>query len=99
MRGQRADQLDTMNSRADHIKKLVDEGSYPMDEAAIADAIIARSLVRSLVPDIAFRPPAAKPAVRSFRHHSGARSFRLHRTERRPADVHAVPFGSLARAA
>lgn len=88
-----------MTSRAAHIKKLVDDGSYPMDEAAIAEAIVARSLLRSLVPEIAFRPPAVKPPVRSFRHHSGARSFRLHRAERRPADVHAVPLASLARAA
>ena len=99
MRASRADQLATMTPRAALIKQLVDDGSYPIDEAAIADAIVARSRVRSLVPEIAFRVPAAKPPVRSFRHHSGARSFRLHRSERRPVDVHVARPGSLARAA
>lgn len=99
MRGLRADQLATMNARAALIKQLVDDGSYPVDEAAIAEAIVLRSKVRSVVPEIAFRPAAARSPVRSFRPHSGARSFRLHRAERRPADPHVARLGSLARAA
>jgi hypothetical protein len=89
-----------MNARAALIKQLVDDGSYPLDELAIAEAIVVRSKVRSIVPGIAFRLAAAKAPVRSFRHHSGARSFRLHRAQRRPADPHGVvAVGSLARAA
>ena len=75
-------------------------GSYPIDEAAIAEAIIVRSLARAGVPGIAFRLAAPKPPVRSFRHHSGARSFRLHRAERRPATCTArrrSPRGSALR--
>jgi hypothetical protein len=87
-----------MNTRAALIKHLVDSGSYPIDEDAIAEAIVVRSMARRVVPDIAFRLAAAKSPVRSFRHHSGARSFRLHRAERRPADLHVVP-GSLAHVA
>jgi hypothetical protein len=88
-----------MNPRAALIKQLVDAGTYPLDEAVVAEAIVVRSLARRVVPEIAFRLPAVKPPVRSFRHHSGARSFRLHRAERRPVDVHAVAARSLVRAA
>jgi hypothetical protein len=99
MRQRRADLLATMTSRAALIKQLVDSGSYPVDEAAIAEAIVVRARARSVLPELAFRLPAAKPPVRSFRHHSGARSFRLHRAERRPADVHVVAAAALVRAA
>jgi hypothetical protein len=77
-----------MTDRAALLKQLVDDGSYPVDEAAIAEAIIVRALARRVVPDIAFRTAPPKPPVRSFRHHSGARSFRLARAERRPAQRH-----------
>ena len=99
MHARRADQVATMNARAALIKQLVDDGSYPIDEAAIADAIVARSRMRSLVPDIAFRLLPLKPPVRSFRHHSGARSFRLHRAERRPLDLHVAGAGAVGHAA
>jgi hypothetical protein len=99
MRAPRADQPATMNPRAALIKELVDDGSYPMDESAIAEAILVRSMARKVMPEIVFRLAAPKPPVRSFRHHSGARSFRLHRAERRPADRHVVAAGPLARAA
>lgn len=75
-----------MTARAALLKQLVEDGSYPLDEAAIAEAILVRAMARRVVPDIAFHRPPAKPPVRSFRHHSGARSFRLARAERRPAD-------------
>jgi hypothetical protein len=75
-----------MTSRAALIKQLVEDGSYPLDEAAIAQAIVVRSMARSVVPDLAFHSPPPKARVRSFRHHSGARSFRLARAERRPSD-------------
>lgn len=88
-----------MNARASLIKQLVDAGSYPIDEAAIAEAIVVRSRARSLVPEMAFRRAAPKPPVRSFRHHSGARSFRLHRPERRPSDARVGAGYSSAHAA
>jgi hypothetical protein len=84
-----------MTARAALLKQLVDDGSYPLDEAAIAEAIIVRSLARRLVPDVTFHTPPPKPAVRSFRHHRGARSFRLARAERRPSGRHLSPgFGT-----
>jgi len=73
-----------MTARAALIKQLVDDGSYPLDEAAIAEAIVVRWMARRVVPDIAFHRPQPKPPVRSFRRHNGARSFRLARAERRP---------------
>jgi hypothetical protein len=84
MRG--TDHTITMTTRVALIKQLVDDGSYPLDEAAIAEAIVVRSMARRVVPDIAFHRPPPKPPVRSFRHHSGARSFRLVRAQRRPSD-------------
>lgn len=88
-----------MNARVALIKQLVDSGTYPIDDVAIAEAIVVRARARNLVPGLAFRIASAKPPVRSFRRHSGARSFRLHRPERRPADLHVVPAVPLARAA
>jgi hypothetical protein len=75
-----------MNARTATIKQLVDSGCYPIDDAAIAEAILVRAVARRTVPEIAFRTPAARTPVRSFRHHSGARSFRLARPERRASD-------------
>ena len=77
-----------MTDRAALLKQLIDDGSYPIDEAAIAEAIVVRSMARRVVPDVAFHSPQPKAVVRSFRHHSGARSFRLARAERRPSDRH-----------
>ena len=55
MRGPRADQHATMNARATLIKQLVEDGSYPIDEAAIAEAILVRAMARRVVPEIASR--------------------------------------------
>jgi hypothetical protein len=76
-----------MTARTALLKQLVADGTYPLDEAAIAEAIVVRSLARSVVPDIALRCTAPhQPEVRSFRPHRGARSFRLVRTERRSVE-------------
>jgi hypothetical protein len=74
-----------MNPRAKVLKQLVDDGHYVIDEAAVAEAMMLRSIALRLLPDVTFRgtPPSA-PQVRSFRRHRGARSFRLSRAERRP---------------
>jgi hypothetical protein len=88
-----------MNARMALIKQLVDDGGYPLDEHAIAEAILVRSMARRMMPEVAFRLAPPKPQVRSFRPHRGARSFRLHRPERRPADRHIAAAGPLARVA
>jgi hypothetical protein len=73
-----------MNARVAVLKQLVSECSYPIDEAAIAEAIVARSIARRLVPDLMGRlTTAPRPQVRSFRPHRGARSFRLMRAQHR----------------
>jgi len=80
-----------MNARTALLKQLVESASYPIDEAAIAEAIVVRSMARRHVPDIAFRIPPAPAAVRSFRPHRGARSFRLARADRRTLADHLAP--------
>jgi hypothetical protein len=74
-----------MNPRLKVLKQLVDDGHYVIGEAAVADAMLVRSMALRMLPDVAFRStPCRTPQVRSFRPHRGARSFRLSRTERRP---------------
>jgi hypothetical protein len=80
-----------MNARTALLKQLVDDGGYPLDEAAIAEAILVRARARRLIPEVAFRVAAPRSRVRSFRHHGGARSFRLARPERRPSEVRMTP--------
>jgi len=59
-----------MNARTALLKQLVADGAYPVDEAAIAEAILVRSLARSAIPELAFRGTARhQPQVRSFRPH------------------------------
>lgn len=80
-----------MNARIATLKQLVEDASYPIDEAAVAEAIILRSHARRLVPDLAFRLAPPPPVVRSFRPHRGARSFHLARPERRSLERHMAP--------
>jgi hypothetical protein len=68
------------------LKELVREAQYVVDPAAVADAIIARSVARQILPDVSFRSTPSVPPARSFRPHRGGRSFRLSRPERRPGD-------------
>jgi len=76
-----------MTARTALLKQLVADGTYPIDEALIAEAILVRSKARQLVPDLALRcTPSHRPDVRSFRPHRGARSFRLVRCDRRSLD-------------
>jgi hypothetical protein len=91
MRRRAADPRGTMNARTATLKQLVADASYPIDEAAIAEAIIVRSMARRLVPDLAFQTAPPRPVVRSFRPHRGARSFRLARPGRRTLERHLVP--------
>ncbi len=80
-----------MTARTALLKQLVADGTYPVDEAAIAEAIVVRAIARRIVPDLALRCTAPhQPQVRSFRPHSGAPSFRLVRAERRTLERRAV---------
>jgi hypothetical protein len=59
---------------------LVDE-MYPVDELAVANAIVARAVVRLTVPETPFyNALRGSHSARSFRHDSSARSFRLARS-------------------
>lgn len=83
------------NPQIDRLSRLVSDSLYPMDEQAIAEAILARASLRQRVPGIAFRnderagarddvvPAMRRSSVRSFRPTTRARSFQL--THRRPA--------------
>jgi len=74
-----------MNPRVKLLKDLVESELYVIDDLAVADAVLMRSMARHTLPDVAFRAglrPETK--VRSFRPHRGAKSFRLTRGEHRP---------------
>ena len=58
-----------MTPRAKAIRKLVDEGQYVIDEAAVAEAIIVRSVALRLLPEVTFRTaPSRETEVRSSAH-------------------------------
>ena len=78
-----------MNPRVKLLKEMVSDDLYVIDDAAVADAVLLRSMMRHMLPDVTFRgTPRPEPEVRSFRPHRGAKSFRLTRSQRRP--VHRV---------
>lgn len=75
-----------MNPRVKLLKELVHDELYVIDEAAVADAVLLRAMTRHMLPDVMFRAtPRPVAQVRSFRPHRGAKSFKLTRTQRRPA--------------
>ncbi|MDP2711032.1 MAG: hypothetical protein Q8O56_07415 [Solirubrobacteraceae bacterium] len=74
-----------MNPRVKLLKLLVDDELYVVDEPAVADAMLLRTMARHMLPEAtSCSRPAPTPVVRSFRPHRGAKSFRLTRAERRP---------------
>jgi hypothetical protein len=74
-----------MNPRVKLLKDLVHDELYVIDEAAVADAVLLRSMTRHMLPDVTFRAtPRPVAQVRSFRPHRGAKSFKLSRAQRRP---------------
>jgi hypothetical protein len=78
-----------MSARTALLKQMVADATYPIDERAIAEAILVRSMARSVVPDLALRCGSRQQQqVRSFRPHRGARSFRLARADRRSLERH-----------
>jgi hypothetical protein len=66
-----------MKKRVRLLRAMLEDGMYPIDELAIADAIVARAQLRLLVPEVELAQD--RPGVRSFRHDPSARSFRLTR--------------------
>jgi hypothetical protein len=75
-----------MNPRVKLLKELVNDELYVIDEAAVANAVLLRSMTRQMLPEVTFRgTPRPVREVRSFRPHRGAKSFKLTRAQRRPA--------------
>lgn len=68
-----------MNPRVNNLKALVADGHYVIDEPAVAEAMLLRTVALRVLPEMAFRCVHTVPQVRSFRPHRGARSFRLTR--------------------
>jgi hypothetical protein len=67
-----------MSPRPHLLAQLVRDDHYVIDEHAVAEAIVMRTLARRAVPDLSFRSAnGAAAVVRSFRCHRDARSFRL----------------------
>jgi hypothetical protein len=75
-----------MKKRVRQIRALLEDGMYPIDERLIADAILARVTVRSMVPEA--ECPHNHREFRSFRHDPSARSFRLARSPARSRVFH-----------
>ncbi|HYF24725.1 MAG TPA: hypothetical protein VD931_03205 [Baekduia sp.] len=72
-----------MSQRTRVLQQLIQQRLYPVDEAAVAEAILARAAVRRAVPEVDLRASERREAVRSFRPDARARSFRL-AASRRP---------------
>ena len=70
------------NARAKLLKELVRESKYVVDPAAVAEAIIARSVARQIPPELSARGTPSVSQPRSFGVHPDRRSLRL----RRPGD-------------
>lgn len=65
-----------MNPRVKLLKEMVSDDLYVIDDVAVADAVLRRSMMRHMLPDVTFRgTPRPEPVVLSFRHHRGATSF------------------------
>ena len=65
---------------------MLEDGMYVIDELAVADAILARTAIRALVPEVDFAQ--SRSEFRSFRHDPTARSFRLSRPAARSRVFH-----------
>jgi hypothetical protein len=75
-----------MKKRVRQLRALLEDGMYPIDERAIADAILARAQARRLVPEVEFAQDRRE--LRSFRVDPSARSFRLARPPARSRVFH-----------
>jgi hypothetical protein len=66
-----------MNDRTRVLKQLIGDGLYVVDGEAVADAILARAYLRTVVATPEFRSDQRGIGMRSFRRDRDARSFRL----------------------
>ncbi|MDQ6816644.1 MAG: hypothetical protein M3018_04445 [Actinomycetota bacterium] len=66
-----------MQSRIATLRQLVHGSLYVVDERAVADALVARAMIKHSVPQQQFPSEERWSPVRSFRRERGARSFRL----------------------
>jgi hypothetical protein len=71
------------NARTEVLKKLVRTSQYVVDPAAVAEAIIARSVARRVLPEVSVRSTPSVLPARSSRRRRGVRSLRLRRPARR----------------
>jgi hypothetical protein len=83
--------------RTQLIRQLVLDSQYVIDEATLADAILARGTARRLIGAITFRNDVRRPRVRSFRITTGARSFRPQELRTRRSARAAIDPGRAAR--
>ena len=72
-----ASDIEGVRDRVRVLKQLITESLYHVDELAVADAVLARAIVRQSMPEVSFRSEHRGPQIRSFRRDSSARSFRL----------------------
>jgi hypothetical protein len=59
------------------LKQMVDESLYVVDEMAVANAVIARAMVRQAVAAPELRGERREVPIRSFRRTRSVRSFRI----------------------
>ncbi len=83
--------------RTQLIRQLVLDSQYVVDEATLADAIVARGTARRLIGGITFRNDVRRPRVRSFRMTTQARSFRPPDLATRRRARTAIDLGRAAR--
>jgi hypothetical protein len=67
----------SVRERARVLRQLIAGSLYQVDERAVAQAIVARVMLRRTMPEVSFRSGERGPPVRSFRRERDARSFRL----------------------
>ncbi len=66
-----------MNPRVKLLKELVRDDLYVIDDVAVADAVLLRSMTRQGLPEVTLGvTPRPAPDVRSFRPHRRVKSFR-----------------------
>jgi hypothetical protein len=69
--------INVVRDRVQVLKQLVEESLYEVDELAVAEAVMARLIVRQSMPEVSFRSEDRGPQIRSFRRERSARSPRL----------------------
>jgi len=56
-----------MNPRVKLLKEMVSDDLYVIDDAAVADAVLLRSMMRHMLPDVTFRStPRPEPGCAPF---------------------------------